>query len=261
MHNHIATIEQVALYLGAPWKLNRLEESSDWRWEIIDGSGRGFFIRLDNQKKQFRISGQYPRPITSAYRQGQKTIGVGLTRPPKDIAADITRRLLPDYLKAFEGAKTRHAKECEQAQHIQLIAKSLEQVTGGRISSHSGDRQKNVYFTKGEAEIYAYSSDVKLTLHSLPPELAIKIAALVSKPASPKKYEVQHYTLCDGWVNTWYICENGNVQSAQVFDSIREAQAELDEFFVDIAAEIKSGERKPDSGYDRAEFRIVPVTR
>jgi len=43
------------------------------------------------------------------------------------------------------------------------------------------------------------------------------------------KYEVQHYTLCDGWRNTWTICENG-IEKPHVFDSEEEAQAELDEF-------------------------------
>lgn len=181
MSNHIAIIEQVALYLGAPWKLNKLGEGSDQRWEIIDGSGRSLIIRLDNQKKQFRVSGQFPRTKTSAYRQNHKVIGVGLTRLSKDIAADIARRLLPHYLEAFETAKTCHTEQVEQEQCIQYIAKSLEQVTGGRISSHSCDREKTVYFTNGEALIFAYSNEVRLTFRSLSPELAIKITALVSQ--------------------------------------------------------------------------------
>lgn len=70
------------------------------------------------------------------------------------------------------------------------------------------------------------------------------------------KYEVQHYTLCDGWTNTWTICEDG-IEKPHVFDSQEEAQAELDEFFEDIAAEIQAGERKPDEGYSRDEFRVI----
>ena len=44
------------------------------------------------------------------------------------------------------------------------------------------------------------------------------------------KYEVQHYTLCNGWTNTWTICEDG-IEKSHVFDNEKEAQAELDEFF------------------------------
>jgi len=67
-------------------------------------------------------------------------------------------------------------------------------------------------------------------------------------------YEVQHWTLCDGWINCWSVDER-----PQLFATWGQAQAELDEFFADIAAEIKAGTRAPDEGYDRSEFRIVPV--
>lgn len=70
------------------------------------------------------------------------------------------------------------------------------------------------------------------------------------------KYEVQHYTLCGGWVNTWTICEDG-IEKSHVFNSEAEASAELDGFFQDIEEEIQYGERDADNGYDREGFRIV----
>lgn len=73
------------------------------------------------------------------------------------------------------------------------------------------------------------------------------------------KYEVQQYTFCEGWVNTWTICENDQIASPEYFDSYAEAQAELDNFFAEIASEIASGERPRDNGYDREDFRIVTV--
>lgn len=72
------------------------------------------------------------------------------------------------------------------------------------------------------------------------------------------KYEVQHYTLCGGWINTWLICEAG-IETPHIFDNKEEAQAELDEFFADIKAEIKRGERAPDEGYSADEFRITAI--
>jgi len=72
------------------------------------------------------------------------------------------------------------------------------------------------------------------------------------------KYEVQHYTLCGGWMNSWTIYKDGK-DIPQIFDTEAEAQAELYEFFVDIANEIIRGERKPDEGYDQEEFRIVSL--
>jgi hypothetical protein len=72
------------------------------------------------------------------------------------------------------------------------------------------------------------------------------------------KYEIQQYTLCDGWINTWSIEESG-VSKPLVFDSKEEAQKELDDFLREIAEEIKSGERAPEHGYDAENFRIEEV--
>lgn len=260
MHNYQATIEQVALYLGNPWKYDRRDETSNWRYDIIDGTGRGLYFWLENGKSRFKISGHFPSNKTSRYGSDYKSIGVSTTRPPKEIAADITRRLLPHYFDAFEKAKSRFCEERQQEQETELSAKSLAQVTGGYIAPHSGSAQQTVYFKGGEAQIYGYSQEVNLKLSNLTAEQAIKIAAQACAPALSTKCEVQQNTICGGWVNTWHICENDRVEASQTFDSEREAQAELDEFFSEIAEEIKRGERKPDDGYDPAEFRIVPVT-
>ncbi len=73
------------------------------------------------------------------------------------------------------------------------------------------------------------------------------------------QFEVQHFTLCDGWINTWTIDE-GTGPQPQAFASADAAQAEIAEFLGDIQAEIAAGERAADEGYSRDEFRIVEVT-
>lgn len=75
----------------------------------------------------------------------------------------------------------------------------------------------------------------------------------------PKRVEVQHHTLCQGWTNTWTTTDENGVESPHTFADEREAQAELDEFFDDIAQEIKSGDRAGDEGYSQSEFQIQPV--
>lgn len=65
------------------------------------------------------------------------------------------------------------------------------------------------------------------------------------------RYEVRHYTLCDGWINCWMLDDKPHA-----FATIEEAQAELDEFFEDIQAEIDAGDREPDEGYAREDFCI-----
>ena len=70
-------------------------------------------------------------------------------------------------------------------------------------------------------------------------------------------YEVQQYTLCDGWVNTWTIWDEGDGCEPETFASRTDAQAAIDEFFDEIRDEIASGQRPADNGYDPSEFRIV----
>lgn len=74
------------------------------------------------------------------------------------------------------------------------------------------------------------------------------------------RYEVQQFTLCDGWVNTWRIEHADGSSEPETFASEHEAQAALDEFLAEIEAEIASGERAPDEGYDRDEFRVVKIS-
>lgn len=180
MLNPHAIVEQVALHLGAPWKFYRLGEASDWQFRIIDGTGRGLVFCKDYRVKKFTVSGMHPRGASYSRTGYYKEIGVSISRPPKEIAADICRRLLPDYLDAYDQMKTRLVEEQEQLQRIHLIAQSLAKVTGGRIAHHSGSDQRTVYFPQGQAQI-TRTGEVKLELRSISAEQAIKIAASFSE--------------------------------------------------------------------------------
>ena len=67
------------------------------------------------------------------------------------------------------------------------------------------------------------------------------------------KFEVQEYTLCDGWVNTW-----SDDEGATTFNSEAEAQAELDWFLHDILQEVEAGNMADVP--DKNTFRIVEVS-
>lgn len=68
------------------------------------------------------------------------------------------------------------------------------------------------------------------------------------------RYEVQIFTVCDGWVNTWTVDE-----VPETFATRAEAQAALDEFLAEIQDEIEAGQRAPDEGYDPDDFRIEAI--
>lgn len=70
------------------------------------------------------------------------------------------------------------------------------------------------------------------------------------------KYEVHIWTLCEGWVNCWMVTDEKGNEQPDTYPTIEAAQAEIDELFEDIENEITSGERSPDDGFDREDYRI-----
>ena len=67
-----------------------------------------------------------------------------------------------------------------------------------------------------------------------------------------KRFEIQHFTLCDGWVNTWTIENPDGTTSLEYFDSFGQALNYLDEFLTEDQEQFESP-------YQRDEFRIVEV--
>jgi len=74
---------------------------------------------------------------------------------------------------------------------------------------------------------------------------------------SDAKFEIQHFTLCDGWINTWSIEHNDGTTELETFDSFEQALACLDEFIDDEQHEYEQG--NIESPYGREEFRIVEI--
>lgn len=65
-------------------------------------------------------------------------------------------------------------------------------------------------------------------------------------------YEILQYSVCDGWVNNLLDGED----KPCVFATLEETIAELQGEFDDWNAEMKSGERDADDGYDIGAFQI-----
>jgi hypothetical protein len=66
-------------------------------------------------------------------------------------------------------------------------------------------------------------------------------------------FEILQFSLCEGWVNNLY---DGN-DNPYVFTTLEEAVADLQEEFNDWQAEIETGERGKDDGYDICTFQII----
>ncbi|MEB3210664.1 MAG: hypothetical protein VKL39_04895 [Leptolyngbyaceae bacterium] len=174
-----AKAQEVALYLGRPWRFNHLYDSC-WSFQIIDGSGRGFHLGTD--KTMFRISGLFPVNKTGRLysNEERRTIGVSMHRPAKDIAADIHRRLLPHYLETFTKAAARHRQEQEAEEMRLIVAQAIARIAPhGRICPYVSRSAKTIYFDGGKAELWS-SGDVSLEMKRLSVDKAMQIIAVLN---------------------------------------------------------------------------------
>ena len=55
------------------------------------------------------------------------------------------------------------------------------------------------------------------------------------------KYEIQHLTLCDDWVNTWTTYDQDENEIPTIFDSYQDAQNALSDFLKEELREYQDG--------------------
>lgn len=66
------------------------------------------------------------------------------------------------------------------------------------------------------------------------------------------QYEIQTYTLCEGWVNSW-TDEN---ETPVVFDTLEQAEAELSEYLADLQQALDA---KDLAEFNPSDYRVVAV--
>ncbi len=73
-------------------------------------------------------------------------------------------------------------------------------------------------------------------------------------------YEVQHNTICDGWINTWSYPEDDGVWHLETFVTAAEAELALAEYLQDLQEELWEDQIEP---YDPDDFRVryMPDTK
>lgn len=69
------------------------------------------------------------------------------------------------------------------------------------------------------------------------------------------KFEIQHFTLCDGWINCW---SDGETGEPTIYESFKDALEELDDFLAHEEEAYFNG--WIEDKYDRSEYRIVEVS-
>lgn len=68
-------------------------------------------------------------------------------------------------------------------------------------------------------------------------------------------YEVQHFTLCDGWINTWTNIDDDGNDTPSVYETEEAAKKALDEYLFDTFIAYMNGDLA--EPYNHNEFRIM----
>lgn len=98
-------------------------------------------------------------------------------RSPKDIAADISRRLIPHYTKAFEIAVQRYKEEKAHEERIAFTAQLIKKTSKGRAIDQD-KRNPTIYFKDGQARIWT-DETISLELRNLSIKQTIQILSLL----------------------------------------------------------------------------------
>lgn len=69
------------------------------------------------------------------------------------------------------------------------------------------------------------------------------------------RYEVQHHTFVDGWINT----TTNELNEPVTYELEEDANLEIKDYMADVTEQIHNGERRPEEGYDPSEFRVRKV--
>ena len=69
-------------------------------------------------------------------------------------------------------------------------------------------------------------------------------------------YEVQTYSLADGWQNTWTVGE-GETESPEIFFTIKDAKKAVSDEIKRTKDAIRNGDIVEESALTKADFKIV----
>lgn len=122
------------------------------------------------EKTKLHIGGEYPRhrgheyPSLS-YRERRICIGVNANKSPKQIAKDISRRLLPQYLSEFaEGLEIVRTHTENDKKAIQQALELQALIPGSEIFDKDYRKCLRIYTDTYSGEIEPYYSSEKTTI-------------------------------------------------------------------------------------------------
>lgn len=87
--------------------------------------------------------------------------------------------------------------------------------------------------------------------------MPMPVVGSIEETTMPIMYEVEHYTLCQGWINCWTTYDKHGNPHPTRFSSQKEAAEDLKEFIAESMFHFQNGDT--DSPEDIHNYRISAV--
>lgn len=202
-----AIMRETAAALGPNWTFRTQGDDADQCWyargyligpELITEHGtesRRLFVSRDGTKPiapRVNVSMHFPAApgensciwrdlATYAEQQASTSHGIScaLSRKPAAIAADITRRILPEYEDFLARAIKRRADRIDHKGRGERNAATIAAACNGRVDSRDGTEL--AIYAAGVPLIRVNGDSVRFEHLSCSPSQAVKIAAILAK--------------------------------------------------------------------------------
>lgn len=172
-------IPKIAAELG--WTATMRKVHYLW-WTLAAPGDTGHALEITYASGKFAIRGAYP-PGSNEWINvaNMPSIGVSAHRSAEDIAADIRRRLLPNYWEPF--AKVKDARDAHDVsrQRCEANAARLSMILpGSRLHPYANHGAMIYVYGAGlSATVRVQAANSQLTLTGIPTDLAADILALI----------------------------------------------------------------------------------
>jgi hypothetical protein len=173
-------------------------EFSDQDAHFETPNGAQFYIRIDTHTHRLSVNGHYNGlwKFRNSYNNPAPSITVSPDRTPAQIARDIERRFLPDFLEDYartQANKTRHMQEIDQTL---ATAQTVIDASGDYYHRPHGSQDHPLETPR--LELYSYgaaifgkanvsTNSVDMELQSLTASEAAQVIALVSSFEKERK--------------------------------------------------------------------------
>lgn len=162
---------RVACWLPG-WRYDALEREGFRLPQLIGEHGARLEFHV-NWKSKGMVS---VRGMNAGYRS--PSIGISLTRDPKAAAADIQRRLIPEYLKQYAEERERKATESAAAAAYENVVHCFEAVGMIRGHTHGWNSSTLMHNSLCRCEIQS-TENIEFTA-SVNPDEAIRLVAFIN---------------------------------------------------------------------------------